>query len=139
MQSRSLIAKLGLSDKISVVYANGADFDYKDYSSVVIASLVPNKDETITRIRETAQDDVLVAVRSAERLHTLLYNPVDEQTQVMKQCDYVSKTDHDPRVINTTLFYTASPFAASIKAVAAIAVEKKSCGNCNRCKCTPKF
>jgi hypothetical protein len=147
IQARGLIKKLGLSDKIDVKYASGADFDYAGHDAVMVASLVPHKDDVVTRIRETAGQEVLIGVRSAERLHALLYEPVSPDENALKQCRYVSKTVHDPRVINTTLFFQAKPLsdferAALPKIGQASRVKpakKESCGKCNKCNCVPKF
>lgn len=135
-QSRVLLSKLGLSDKIKVVEGDGAKVNYSKFSNIVIAALVPNKAETINRIRETAQHTTQIGIRSAERLHSLLYDPLDEEMSALQECALTSRTPHDPRVINTTVFYEAPP---KTQALALPKAKKKSCGNCNRCGCIPKF
>lgn len=102
--SRELIGKAGYSDRIEVVCADGADYGYRTHPAILIASLVPNKADVVTRIKETAKTPC-IALRSAEHLHTLLYNPVNEHADVFNSCTQTAKTPYDPKIINTTLFY----------------------------------
>jgi threonine dehydrogenase-like Zn-dependent dehydrogenase len=111
--SRELLAKAGIKG-IDVVCAAGADFDYKDYPFVFIASLVPEKDKVVEKIRERGQS-TFIGVRSVERLHVLLYEPVDEKTLKEAGCRFASKTKHDNKTINTTLFYKADALAPVVK------------------------
>jgi protein-L-isoaspartate O-methyltransferase len=100
-----LCRKMGLG-KIDVVCADGADYSYERHPMVFIASLVPEKKRVIERIREAGRT-AFVALRSADRLHTLLYEPVSDAEMKAAGCSFRGRTAHDPRVINTTLFYAA--------------------------------
>lgn len=110
--ARKLVKKLGLEDNIRIVEADGRTHDYADNPVVFVASLVPQKEAVIDRIRETSGRTAHIAVRSAERLHTLLYEPVDEELLELSGCDYRARTPHDPKTINTTVFFTADPAPA---------------------------
>jgi hypothetical protein len=125
-QSRKLLQMTGLDQHIDVVEGNGAEIDYSSYSHVIVAALVPNKSETVGRVRETAEKRVKIGIRSAERLHTLLYDPLDEAMDILKDCSFASRTAHDPKVINTTVFYDAEPLEAQ--------APKSNCANCQKCK-----
>jgi hypothetical protein len=96
---------------ISVTCADGADYDFARSPVVFIASLVPEKASVMRCIREGCPR-ACVAIRSAEGLRTLLYDPVDEAELDAMGCGYLGRTGHDPQVINTTLFYEAVPAAA---------------------------
>jgi hypothetical protein len=75
---------------------------------VIVASLVPDKTRVMRRIRAT-QPAAVVALRSAEGLCTLLYDPLDEAELDALGCRYLGRTRHNPRAINTTLLYAAAP------------------------------
>lgn len=103
------IKKAGFGDCIDVVCEDGAVHDYNRHPMTIIASLVPHKEAVFRRISETCDHDVCFGVRSAERLHTILYPPVEENRDELRQCEHTGKTDYNPAVINTTLFYRSSP------------------------------
>jgi len=105
--AQALCEKAGL-DGIDVVCSDGATYDYDRHPVVFVASLVPNKDDVIAKIKEAGRD-TFIGLRSAERLHTLLYDPVDEASLRAAGCSYASQTGHDPKTINTTVFYNAPP------------------------------
>lgn len=100
------IFKAGLKESINVVCTDGAQYNYRLHPHVLLASLVPNKGEVIRRIYETS-DNPSIAIRSAERLHTLLYDPVDETDPELAKCSLSFRTAYKPDIINTTLFYQA--------------------------------
>lgn len=103
----ALCRKAGLSG-VDVLCADGRDHDYGAHSAVFIASLVPEKDAVINRIGQT-RPGAVIGVRSAERLHTLLYDPVDEFNLRAAGCVEAGRTSHDTKSINTTLFYRLAP------------------------------
>jgi hypothetical protein len=115
--SRELLQKAGIGG-IDVVCAAGAEFDYKDYPVVFIASLVPHKDKVVEKIR-AAKTEAWIGLRSAERLHILLYDPVDEATLRAAGCTFSSRTRHDNKTINTTLFYKSDARDPALKQNAA--------------------
>jgi nicotianamine synthase-like protein len=102
-----LCGKAGLTD-IDVTWADGADYDYTNCPIVFVASLVPEKAKVMRCIRERCPR-ACVALRSAEGLRTLLYDPVDESELEAMGCGFLTRTDANPQVINTTLFYEAAP------------------------------
>ncbi|HEX5959292.1 MAG TPA: nicotianamine synthase family protein [Hyphomicrobiaceae bacterium] len=103
--ARALIGKVGLAG-LAVRCIDGARHDYASHPVVLVASLVPGKVANVRRIQAT-RPRALVALRSAEGLCTLLYEPVDEAAIVALGCGLLARTGHNPRVINTTLFYDA--------------------------------
>lgn len=141
-QAQHLMNRLGLSDRINIRQSRGEDFDYCGHDAVIVAALVPDKDNVVKRVKETAADDVLIGVRSAERLHSLLYAPVDEKTPHLRSCTFLSKTFYDPRLINTTLFYkTAASFNQAAegdfigyKRTPEQLHAPSKCASCMRCK-----
>jgi hypothetical protein len=102
-----LVRRAGLTG-IEVRCTGGAHYDYAPHPVVIIASLVPDKAEVMRCVRATRPGG-LVALRSAEGLCTLLYDPVDETELAALGCGYLGRTRHNPRVINTTLLYEATP------------------------------
>ncbi len=103
--ARALIGKVSLAG-LAVRCIDGAQHDYASHPVVLVASLVPGKVATVRRVQAT-RPRALVALRSAEGLCTLLYEPVDEAAVAALGCGLVARTGHNPRVINTTLFYDA--------------------------------
>lgn len=106
--ARLFLDKAGLSDTITVAHADGATYNFEKHPYVLVAALVPDKDSVLGRIAET-QKNACVGLRSAERLHTLLYDPVDEVSGACAQCTPMARTPHDPQIINTTLFVMIPP------------------------------
>jgi hypothetical protein len=104
--SRTLLEKAGLSDQIRVVHSDGAHHDYSAHPVTIVASLVPNKDKVVQAIKST-RAQAFIGLRSAERMHALLYRPVNQDDANLKDMAYEGKTRHDPATINTTLFYRA--------------------------------
>jgi nicotianamine synthase-like protein len=105
--ARELCRKVGFCD-IAVVCADGGDYDFTNHSVAFIASLVADKVKVAGRIREKCPH-ALIALRSVEGLCTLLYEAVDEEELRALGCQLVGRTAHNPQIINTTLFYEASP------------------------------
>lgn len=104
MAAERFIFKAGLKESIDVVCTDAAQHNYRLHPHSLVASLVPNKGDVIRRIHETS-DNPCIAVRSAERLHTLLYDPVDETDPELSRCSLSFRTSYKPEIINTTLFY----------------------------------
>lgn len=104
-RAEALIEKLGITN-MRVICADGTDLNYNRFDTVFVASLVPQplKEEIIDEIRNS-KTQTFVAVRSAERLHTLLYEPFDESAAVLSECRLIGRTDFDTQVINTTIVY----------------------------------
>lgn len=101
---RTLVEKLGLSDAITFIEADGRDIDYADYSLVMVASLVGQKEAVLRRIDETDPDPV-VAVRSADGLKTLLYEPFNIEEISCGAFEYYGKALAGQRTINSTFFF----------------------------------
>ncbi len=98
------VSKAGLKESIDVVCTDGALHNFRLHPHVLLASLVPNKGDVIRRVHETSHNPC-IAIRSAERLHTLLYDPVDETDPELGKCSLSFRTSYRPDIINTTLFY----------------------------------
>jgi hypothetical protein len=105
--AQELCNKAGLTG-IEVRCAPGEDHAYARHPVVIIASLVPDKAQVMRRIRATRRAAV-VGLRSVEGLCTLLYEPVDETEIEALGYGYLGRTGHNPRAINTTLIYAATP------------------------------
>jgi hypothetical protein len=105
--AHALCRKAGLAG-IDIVDARGEDYDYRNCPVVFIAGLVPDKEKVIARTRAT-QPRALAAVRSAEGLCTLLYDPVDEAAIEALGCRFLGRTTYNSYTINTTLFYEVTP------------------------------
>ena len=105
--AQALLRKAGLTG-IEVRCAAGADHEYAPHPVVLVASLVQDKAQVMRRIRAT-RPEAVVGLRSAEGLCTLLYEPVDEAQIEALGCGYLGRTAPNPRAINTTLLYEASP------------------------------
>jgi hypothetical protein len=103
--ARELCRKAGL-EGVTVTCADGRAYDYAQSPMVFVASLVPEKGQVMRCIRERCPR-ARVALRTAEGLRTLLYNPIDEAELARMGCNYLGRTQH-PAVINTTLFYEAA-------------------------------
>lgn len=99
-----LLERLGLTDKVTVVMQNGAEFDYSSYSQIFVASLVRNKKEVLERIIHTAADP-LVAVRTAEGMRQIMYEAIDESDLIKQGWRILGRTcPEENLVINSTLF-----------------------------------
>lgn len=100
-QSAKLIKRLGKEDNIKVVEADGCLFDYQGLDFVMIASLVPNKNEIMKQISSTAEN-ALIGIRNVEDLHTLLYEPLKEEE--LKGFHLLHQTKATKETINCTAF-----------------------------------
>ncbi len=117
-KAEALIAKLGLSDAMPVIRAAGEYLDYDDYGTVFVASLVPDAaKKKIIDIIADSPNPVFTAVRSAERLHTLLYEPFEPAGRDMEGHKFFTKTLHNPATINTTLFYRNAAEIADLRRI----------------------
>jgi len=102
--SRALLKGLGLSDSITVVMKDGADFNYSAYKHIFVASLVGNKEAVLKRINRTASDPI-VAVRTAEGIRQMMYESIDESRLNKQGWTITARTRPDDKiVINSTLF-----------------------------------
>lgn len=102
-----LLHKLGLDD-MRVIHADAGALEYEGVPAIFIASLVPNKERVIRRIR-ARNTNAVIALRSVEGLSTLLYEPVDTIAMEASGFRAVAQTHFDRKTINTTLFCVPSP------------------------------
>lgn len=105
--SRSLLERMGLGTRVSVLLENGSEFDYSGYTRIFVASLVRNKQEVLAQISRTSPDS-LAAVRTAVGMRQIMYEAIDE-TQLNKQGWRIlarTRPEND-LVINSTLFLTS--------------------------------
>ncbi len=100
---KQLLTSLQDNSRILHEQEDGARADYKSDDLVLIASLVPNKEDILQQIKNT-NSKAVAAIRSADGLYQLLYDPV--QPYIYEKCGFqrVSQTEADSSVINTTLF-----------------------------------
>jgi protein-L-isoaspartate O-methyltransferase len=105
-KSRQLIEKLGLDDVIDVVESNGMGFDYAGYDLAFVAAMVPEKERVIAKASDD-NPECLIAVRSAEGVHEVLYEPYEEHKLLSKAFGLASagRSRTVPDIINTTNFY----------------------------------
>ncbi|MFB4162322.1 nicotianamine synthase family protein [Alteribacillus sp. JSM 102045] len=98
-----LLMSLQGNDEILHEQEDGARADYSSDDLVLIASLVPNKEDILQQIKNT-NPKAMAAIRSADGLYQLLYDPV--QPEVYKKSGYqlIRRTEADSSVINSTLF-----------------------------------
>ncbi|MBB6449575.1 hypothetical protein HNR44_001524 [Geomicrobium halophilum] len=101
---KSLIHQLHKDEQLFYKYKDGKKFNYQDTDLVVIASLVPNKELIIEQIRRT-NPNTIIALRSSEGLHTLLYHPIN--ISIIEQLGYqlIGNTFANSFIINSTLFF----------------------------------
>ncbi len=100
---QQLLTSLQNNNRILHEQEDGARADYSRDDFVLIASLVPNKEDILQQIKNT-NPKAMAAIRSADGLYQLLYDPV--QPNMYQNCGFqlVSRTEADSSVINTTLF-----------------------------------
>jgi hypothetical protein len=109
--SRLIISNMGLDKKIAIVHADGARADFKEFGMVMIASLVPCKENVLARIRETAPE-ALVAVRSGDGAKAILYEEVNQADFERAGLHLASSARdmHSTTLANATLYFKpASP------------------------------
>jgi len=102
-RGEALAEKLGMGDKLHFTQSSGSAYDYRDTALVMVASLVADKKQVLERIKNTAQDAPEVALRSAEGLHALLYDPVKPSMLAEFNMRVERETRPTPKVINSTL------------------------------------
>ncbi len=102
--SERLLRRLGLEGSITVLPMDGAEFDYRPFRRIVVASLVPNKDAVLERVRATSPE-AIVGVRTAEGMKRLIYEAVDEARLSAQGWSIEARTTpEEGLVINSTLF-----------------------------------
>jgi hypothetical protein len=100
---KTLIESIG-SESLSYLLEDGALHHYGPYDVVWVASLVPNKEEVLKRIYDT-NPNALVAIRSVDGIHQLLYEAVDATKYDKVDCKEMGRTVADSFIINSTVFY----------------------------------
>jgi hypothetical protein len=105
--SERLVRRLGLEESIAVLPKDGAEFDYRPYRRILVASLVTDKAAVLERIRSTSPE-AIVGVRTAEGMRRLMYEAVDE-TRLTDQGWRIAArtTPQENLVMNSTIFLTA--------------------------------
>ncbi|MDQ6417979.1 nicotianamine synthase family protein [Paenibacillus sp. LHD-117] len=102
--SCSLLDRIGLGTKVTVILDNGSAFDYSSYNRIFVASLVRNKTAVLDRIRRTSPYP-LVAVRTAVGMRQIMYEGIDESELSKQGWRIQARTWPDEKlVINSTLF-----------------------------------
>lgn len=102
--SCTLLERIGLEEKVTVILKNGSEFDYSAYNRIFMASLVKNKLAVLEQISRTSQNP-LVAVRTAEGMKQIMYEAIDESQLTKQGWRILARTwPEDNLVINSTLF-----------------------------------
>ncbi|WP_018922738.1 nicotianamine synthase family protein [Salsuginibacillus kocurii] len=106
MIGKALVHRLQKEEQLNYVYQDGKTFNYQAADLVFIASLVPDKEKIVRQIFRT-NPKAIIALRSAEGIHRLLYHPV--HIAGMEQLGYqlIGNTVADSYIINSTLFFTS--------------------------------
>ncbi|MFE0505855.1 nicotianamine synthase family protein [Peribacillus butanolivorans] len=102
---RGFIQDLDIDRNSSYILKDGALHDYSGYDLIWIASLVPNKEDILKQIYET-NPKAIVAIRSVDGIHQLLYEQVDATKFHKVACEEVGRTIADSFIINSTILYT---------------------------------
>lgn len=94
--SRKLIEKLGLGDRVEVLFANGEEFDYSSYTHIAVAIMALPKKEILKRIGVSARDDVKIICRTVEKAKRLIYTPTEiydmEGFKTVREIEPTNKT-----------------------------------------------
>ena len=101
---RSFVEKCGLSDHINYRCAEGDDFDYSAHPIAFVSSYVRHKASILENICEESYGVETLAVRSAQGIYTLLYEPVTVKLATALSVRFDRQTEATPETINTTLF-----------------------------------
>lgn len=104
IQSREVIRKLGMDDKITFHQSDGAAFDYKNCDMVMMASMVLEKDNVAAQVRKTAPH-AGVGMRTVEGLRALLYEAVDIEAISNLDLLFLGSSQKDPDTVNTAHFF----------------------------------
>ena len=111
--SRTLITKARKIQSLnSISFRVGEDHSYASHPVVLIASLVPENSRAAivervreTRVKRSGYGEVVLAMRTAEGLYMLLYEPVDEDLMLSRRLLLRARTRPTDKAINSTLFY----------------------------------
>jgi hypothetical protein len=101
---RNFIDKCGMSDHITYRFADGDDYDYTPHPIVFVSSFVRHKASIIENICEGGHGVETLAVRSAQGIYTLIYEPVTAKLATALRVSFDRQTVATPETINTTLF-----------------------------------
>ena len=101
---RNFIHKCGYSDHITYRYAEGDDYDYGPHPIAFVSSFVRHKASILENICEGNHGVQTLAVRSAQGIYTLLYEPVTAKLATALTLTFDRQTVATPETINTTLF-----------------------------------
>ena len=101
---RNFIHKCGYSDHITYRHAEGDDYDYGPHPIAFVSSFVRHKASILENICEGGHGVETLAVRSAQGIYTLLYEPVTAKLATALTLSFDRQTVATPETINTTLF-----------------------------------
>jgi hypothetical protein len=91
------------ADNCTCVHIDGADYDYTNAPVIFIASMVPDKDIIMNKIKQDRKGKpTFIMVRTAENLSEIYYEPY---TCYDPEMVLLGKTDYCCDTINTTLLY----------------------------------
>jgi hypothetical protein len=101
---RNFIHKCGYSNHITYLNAEGDDYDYGPHPIAFVSSFVRHKASILENICEGNHGVQTLAVRSAQGIYTLLYEPVTAKLATALTLTFDRQTVATPETINTTLF-----------------------------------
>lgn len=76
MLSQRMLEQMNLNSSIIPVFCNGEEFNYKEFTHVVLAGIAEPKDKILQRIFETARKDIKVVSRTTDGLRQFFYQPI---------------------------------------------------------------
>ncbi|MGL5831074.1 MAG: nicotianamine synthase family protein [Candidatus Altimarinota bacterium] len=107
--ARQLVNKLGLSEMISIIKADGGTFDeYNNYSTIYVAALAGIDDDDCKRaifqkIGEDAQTDQLLIARSSWGARKALYRPLPDISKF--GFNQILKFDPQNEIVNSVVLF----------------------------------
>ncbi len=99
---RNFIERCGYSDHVTYRYAFGEDYDYAHHPIVFIENTVQNKVGILDNINECISVEQL-AVRSAQGIYSLLYEPFSAQLAQIFKLKFQDYAIGTPETLQTTL------------------------------------
>jgi len=112
--AKTLVSKLGLNEQINVEFSNGDRIDLEGDEIVWIASLVQGKSKVLRTVSKKLKKGA-VAVRSADGLYGLMYEPIDRSLIVEQGLVEVGHTHSNSITVNSTFYYASNEMVPSSK------------------------
>jgi hypothetical protein len=106
-KAEKVTADLPVSGAMSFLHQDGRDVDYKGFTHVCLASMIPNDQKLamMRRIRETAEPGTHVIVRSTTGLKRAMYEPFRSREKDLEGFKHVATIKGPAHVINESEVY----------------------------------